>query len=338
MFKNYLTIAMRNLRRHKIYGFINIIGMAIGLATCILIVRYVQDELSFDAWHTKKDRIYRVIRETKSGGVSDFRPNTSGALAEALAREFPEIEKSARVWPWFVNVRQGDQSFETRICVVDPAFFEIFDFPFVTGSPETAFQKPTDIAITQSMAEKFFKGEDPIGKTITVESNHFGGERTVSAILKDVPQNATFTFDYVTTSVLTEGGRFGWEGWRPTQGWRPVQTYFLLRDGANIKTLQTKMPDLITRYMGKEIQEANAYHLQPLNRIYLYSNQDYNLDWYGDINNVYQFGAIAFFVLAIACINFTNLTTGPICQTRPRNWGAQSLGRTPHTNCLTIFG
>ena len=115
-----------------------------------------------------------------------------------------------------------------------------------------------------------------------------------------ISQQADFT---------SPGAKYAWEDWIPTDGWRPVNTYLLLREGADPKALSAKFPELIDRYMGAEIARTNAYHLQPLNRIYLYSRQDYNLDWYGDIERVYQFGAIAVLVLAIGCINFTNLTT-----------------------------
>ena len=309
MLRNYMIVAMRNLVRHMGYSLINVLGLAIGMATCILIVRYVQDELSFDGWHTKADRIYRVIRETRSGGESHYLPNTSGALARALQQDFPEVEKAVRVWPWFVDVRLGEKRFGMNIIAADPEMFEVFDFPFVKGSPGTAFPNPNAIAITKSAAKRLFGDNDPIGKVLTAESHHHGGERIITAVLEDVPRNSTSRFDYVTTAVSSEGGKVAWEEWIPTHGWRPVQTYLLLREGADVEALKAKLPAFIERYMGAEIGRTNAYHLQPLNRIYLYSTQDYNLNGYGDINRVYQFGAIALLVLAIGCINFTNLTT-----------------------------
>ena len=309
MFRNYLIIALRNLKRQKSFSAINILGLAIGLGTCFLIVLYIQDELSFDSWHAKGDRIYRVIRETRSGGQSDYLPYTSGALARALEQDFPEVEKAVRVIT--LDVRLDEKKFEMGVCVADPELFEIFDFPFARGNLETAFPNPNAIAITESAAKRLFGDEDPIGKTITAESNHHGGERTITAVLKDVSHNSTLQFDYVSTGGFTSpGAKYVWENWIPTDGWRPVNTYFLLREGVDLKGLSAKLPEFIDRYMGAEIARTNAYHLQPLNRIYLYSRQDYNLDWYfGDIDRVYQFGAIAFLVLAIGCINFTNLTT-----------------------------
>lgn len=336
MLKNYLIVALRNLSRQKGFSIINVLGLAIGIAICILIVRYIQDELSFDGWHTKRDRIYRVIRETKAGGQSDYRPNTSGALASALQQDFPEIEKAVRTWSWFVDVRIGDKKFGTRVCVIDPEMFSIFDFPFVKGNLETAFPHPNAIAITESAAKRLFADEDPMGKTITVESTHHGGERTITAVLKDVPRNATFRFDYVATAVFSEGAKQTWEEWRPTDNWRPVHTYFLLRKGVDPKNLSAKLPEFIDRHMGAEIGRTNVYHLQPLNRIYLYSTQDYNLDWYGDINRVYQFGAIAVLVLAIGCINFTNLTTAQSAQ-RAREVGLRKVSGAYRTQLMAQF-
>ena len=310
MFRNYLVIALRNLNRQKTFSAINILGLAIGLGTCILIVLYIQDELSVDSWHAKGDRIYQVIRETRAGGQSDYLPYTSGALARALERDFPEVEKAVRLMWVFLDVHLGEKKFDMSVCVVDPEMFEIFDFPYVRGSLETAFPNPNAIAITESAAKVLFGDEDPIGKTITAESNHHGGERTITAVLKDVPHNSTLQFDYVSTGGFTSpGAKYAWENWIPTDGWRPVNTYLLLREGADPKGLVAKFPELIDRYMGAEIARTNAYHLQPLERIYLYSRKDYDLDWYGDIDRVYQFGAIAVLVLAIGCINFTNLTT-----------------------------
>ena len=134
----------------------------------------------------------------------------------------------------------------------------------------------------------------------------------MTAILKDVPKNTTLEFDYIATSVASEDGKTAWEEWLPTNGWRPVNTYFLLRENADYKALQAELPAFMERYMGPEIRKANTYHLQPLNRIYLYSSQDYNLDWYGDINRVYQFSAIALLVLAIGSIASATSLSGNV--------------------------
>ena len=338
MLRNYLIIAVRNMMRHKGYALINIFGLAIGMATFILIVRHIQDEFSYDAWHTKGDRIYRVLRETRSGGESEYLPFVSGALAGALEQDFPEVEEAVRVWFSFVEARYGDKKLELRVLAVDPEMFEVFDFPFVTGTLATAFPNPSCIAITESAARRVFGDEDPIGKTLTIESTHHGGEHTVTAVLKDTPHNSTIRFDYVSTKSTSELGRLAWTDWLPTYGWRPVHVYALLREGADFKALQAKLPALIERYMGPDIRKDNDYHLQPLPRIYLYSNREYGLGgWgYGDIDRVYQFGAIALFVLAIACINFTNLATARSAR-RSREVGLRKVTGAYRSQLLTQF-
>ena len=221
-----------------------------------------------------------------------------------------------------------------------PELFEIFDFPFVRGNPKTAFPNPNAIAITESAAKRLFGDEDPMGKTITADSNHHGGERTITAVLKDVPHNSTLQFDYVSTGGFTSpGAKYVWENWIPTDGWRPVNTYFLLREGVDLKGLSAKLPEFIDRYMGAEIARTNAYHLQPLNRIYLYSRQDYNLDWYfGDIDRVYQFGAIAFLVLCDWMYQFHKFDYGSIGSQGARGGFAKGIRGVSLTTDGAVFG
>ena len=339
MFRNYLVIALRNLNRQKTFSAINILGLAIGLGTCILIVLYIQDELSVDSWHAKGDRIYQVIRETRAGGQSDYLPYTSGALARALERDFPEVEKAVRLMWVFLDVHLGEKKFDMSVCVVDPEMFEIFDFPFVRGNLETAFPNPNAIAITESAAKVLFGDEDPIGKTITAESNHHGGERTITAVLKDVPHNSTLQFDYVSTGGFTSpGAKYAWENWIPTDGWRPVNTYLLLREGADPKGLVAKFPELIDRYMGAEIARTNAYHLQPLERIYLYSRKDYDLEWYGDIDRVYQFGAICGSGACDWVYQFHKFDHGTIGSQSARGGFAKGVGCVSLTTNGSVFG
>jgi putative ABC transport system permease protein len=325
MIRNYITVAIRNLLRYKGYSAINILGLSLGLATCIVIVRYVQDEFSVDGWHDKGDRIYRVIREARTGGEKDIGPGTSGALSGAL-KEFPEVEEAIRMWLWFTDVPKGDTKLRLRVCATDPETFKMFNFPFVKGSLETAFPNPNSIAITESAARRLFGDEDPVGKIIEVQSNHHGGERTITSVLKDLPNNTTIRFDYVASTVFSEQAKQVWSEWLPTGGFRPVNTYFLLREGATIESVASKVQGIIDRHFPTEVAKTNSYHLQPFNHIYLYSKADYGFDWYGDIDRVYQFAAIAFLVLAIGCINFTNLAT------------ARSAGRAKEVGLRKVSG
>lgn len=312
MIKSYITVALRNLLRHKGYAAINIIGLAIGMATCIVIVRYVQDELSYDGWHEKADRLYRVVRETKGGGQSEFTAGTSGPLPAALEATFPEVEEAVRAWPGFTEVEKGKERLWNLAYAVDPEFFDVFDFPVLRGDLAAVFRDPHAIAVTEKTGKLHFGDEDPIGQTLRVVGRHHGGDKTIAAVLADVPPTSSIQFDYVSGSVHGWEATEVWDAWRPTHGWRPIATYLVLRPGADPRQLQAKLPDFMRRHMGEEISKSNVYHLQPLSRIHLHSREDYGIDFgeeaYGDIDVVYQFAAIAALVLIIGCINFTNLS------------------------------
>jgi putative ABC transport system permease protein len=306
MIENYLKTALRNMLRHKVHTLVNILGLTIGIGTSILVLRYVQNELSFDGWHSKLDRIYRVVVEINTGGQTRYHRHSSGPLAAALRHDLPEVEASARVWgrQW-ADVEANGNKLRMGVCAADPEMFSILDFPFVVGSLETAFADPLSIAMTESAARRLFGEADPIGKTVAVTSTNHGGERTVAALLKDLPANSTLQFDYVSTSVTAP---VTWEQWTGSDGHRSVMTHVLLREDADPKALEAKLQSVIDRYHAPEVAEITSYKLQPLSRVYLHMRHDYGIDRWGDIDQVYQFSAIALLVMAIACINFTNLS------------------------------
>ena len=313
MIRNYIKIAIRNILRYKGYAAINILGLAIGMATCIVIARYVQDEMSYDAWHPGADRIYRVIRETKAGGRSEMQAATSGPLAEALESDFPDVEEAVRLWHGWGEVNKGAERLYVSVSAVDPEFFTLFDFSVLRGDLDSVFEHPHSIAVTKAAAQRFFGDDDPIGRVVRVHSRHNGGEKKVVALLEDPPANSSMRLEFIDGGVYGEEGVMVWDAWRPTHGWRPVETYLRLREGADPKRLMEKFPALIERTMGHEIEKTNAYHLQALTRMRLYSRKDFgrDLNWgdTGDIDRVQQFGAIAVLVLVIGCINFANLST-----------------------------
>ena len=315
MIRNYLTIAWRNMMRQKLYTLINILGLAVGTATFILVIRFVQDELSFDRWHTRSHRVYSVLRETRSGGKVALHRGTSGGLAEAIRTSVPEVEQVARTLTAWADIVQDGKRFTMPIWVVDPpAFFDLFDYPFIRGSHQTAFPNPSSIAITESQAERLFGKEDPIGRTLTLKGDVVYGEFIVTAILRNVPENATYSFGGIVTRPIGKLGVEAWDGWSPTYSWRPVLTYVLLREGADLLSLETKLSALIDRHMGLDIARTNDYRLQALHDVHLYSRErgigaSDLAGRMGDVSRINQFAAIAAVVLAIACINFTNLTT-----------------------------
>lgn len=309
MFKNYITVAVRNLMRYKGYSLINIIGLAIGMACCILILAFVRDELSFNRFHTKADRIHWVLRETRSGDDVRINSGTSGPLAQTLENEFPEVEKAVRFWEQDVRVRFGEKEFWRTVCLIEPDFFEVFDFPFVKGSAETAFTGTGPAIITETLAKQYFGDEDPIGKVLSLQDRTFGGELVVTGVLKDIPKNSTLRFGLFVTAPTSSEAKGIWSSWRTTQGWRPVETYVLLKKGADAKALEKKLASVMEQHMGAEIAKNNTYYLAPFSRVYLYLKTDYGLDWFGDIQRLYLVGTIAFFILLIACINFMSLST-----------------------------
>jgi putative ABC transport system permease protein len=311
MLRNYLTIAVRNLLRHKGYSAINIAGLSIGIACCILILLFIRHELSFDRFHKKADQTYRVVQETRmSGAKPSFTGGTDGALAPALLREFPEVQQAVRMWAGFGWLLRGDKEFNLRTWLVDEKFFDVFAFPLLKGDPRTALREPHSAVITEATARRCFGEEDPVGKMIKLEHYHLEGEYRITGVLKDFPENSMFRFDFLTTTLPLRSREL-WEEWQATSSWRPIQTFVVLPEGYDIALLRQKLPNLIEKYMGKEARAHHTYHLQPLTRIHLYSRADYGIwsDWYGDISQVQLLSAIAFFVLLIACINFMNLAT-----------------------------
>ena len=334
MWRNYLVIAVRNLRRHRLYSLINILGLAVGMACCILIALYVLDELSYDRFHAYGDRIYRVVRENVGGEISPrVEVQTSGALAPALERDFPEVERTVRLMGLTAGiwVRYRDRVFEQVFRTVDAGFLEVFSFPMISGDRRSVFRDPYTVVMTASAARQFFGEEDPIGKIITCEDTFFEGDYRVTGILKDMPANSSLQFDMLTATV-SRRFRESWEHWRGPASWRPLQTYALLAEGVSRRELEEKLSSSLERYMGTEAATKLSYHLQPLHRIHLYSGADYGMSRdfgllpYGDMNRVYLFGAIACLILIIACTNYMNLAT------------ARSVGRAREVGVRQVAG
>lgn len=320
MFRNYLLVALRNLLRHKVYSLINVSGLAIGMASCILISLYIEDEFSYDRYHENADQIYKVLRETRRpGGDRSFSSGSSGALGPSLRSDFSEVQATVRIWNTWggVWVNYEDRMFRQAFCLADANVLEVFTFPLVKGDPKTALEDPFTALLTEEMARKFFGAEDPIGKVITVENRHLGGDYTVTGILRDIPMNSSpswqtgLQFDFLTSTAVVSRQivRQPWEGWNRGSSWFPIKTYVVLPEGYPPEDLEKKLPDFMERHMGAEMRGESSYRLQPLTRIHLYNNVDYGRPGMGGITFVYLLGAIAFFILLIASINFMNLAT-----------------------------
>ncbi|MDZ7304890.1 MAG: ABC transporter permease [candidate division KSB1 bacterium] len=309
MFKNHLKIAARNLLKYKVYSFINIAGLAIGMACCLLILLYVQHELAYDHFHEKADRIYRILRHGRVQDSDYTIPVNPAPLAETLVREFPEVLAATRMLSVkaFAEcvVKYADKQFvENRILFADSTFFDIFTFSLLLGNSRTALDKPNRVVITEAMAQKYFGDENPMGKTLRI---NIGGNAdlafTITGVAKDVPPNSHFHFDFLPSLVTLDWSR------STSWGQNAFYTYFLLSKGYSAAQLEAKLPQLVQKYIARTMQFDDRFFVQPLTAIHLRSNYDLELEPNSDIIYVYIFSIIAFIVLLSACINFMNLAT-----------------------------
>ena len=302
MLRNYIKTTFRNMKKHKGYSFINIAGLAIGVACCILILLWVRDELSFDGFNEKADRLYRVVEMQYYAGGAEFPVAvTPGPLAQALKDELPEVLEVMR-WtavPRFL-VRRGERVFyEENIGMADPSLFSMFSYPLIKGDPQTALTKLPSIVLSESMAEKYFGENDPIGEVLRIE-NQFN--LTVTGVMEDVPGNSHLQFDCVVPFKLQEMGGRRLDQW----GNNSFYTYVELAENADAGAVDEKVRD----YIKKNNQGSNTtLHLQLVRDIHLHSDFTADVPGHGDIKYIYIFSLVAIFVLLIACINFMNLTT-----------------------------
>ena len=327
MFRSYLIATIRTLLKNRGLTAINILGLATGMASVILIGLYIQYEFSYDRHHANATRIYRVFRAVSMENTTSVSPRASGALAPALKRDFPEVQEAIRTQLLTSWVKTDDRFFQQDVYVADREIFNVFTIPFVTGDPGTALTQPGSMVLTESVARKFFQNQSPIGKTLQVDHEQLSGTVTyfVTGIVRDFPPNSTFYFDCLTA---TPRGALAslWSIWQPTGSFRPFLTYVLLPEGYDHRALQQKLPDLIARYMGNEVRQTTRYILQPLTRVHLYSPRDLGREFaeHGDIKQVYAFGLVAGFILVLACVNFMNLSTAR-SSTRAREVGLRKV-------------
>ncbi len=318
MLKNYLTIALRNLRKYKFYSFINILGLSVGVALCLIIALFVVNELRYDRHHEKADRIYRVKAEIKFGGNHWNMTFTPAPMAAALTEEIPEVEAAVhfRQRGSYLVKRETENIKEPNVVWAGKDFFKIFTVPMLEGSADAALTEPNTIAISEQAAKKFFPDESALGQTLVLDNEW---NFKITAVYEDMPANSHFHFDYILAMEgLDESRQTSWLS-------NNFQTYLLLREGADANAVEAKIARLIAKHvepqfaqvmgegttMEKFIEAGNKmeYGLQPLQDIHLKS------DLYGEfepgfnITYVYMFIAIAFFILSIACINFMNLST-----------------------------
>ena len=311
MFKTYFKITLRNMKSQKLYSLLNTSGLAIGITCFILIFLYIQDEVSYDKFHSNSDRIYRVLEHFESEGVGEHSASLPFPTGPTLKNDFSrQVEAVVRLYNFqsptlaLANKEKEKAFNESQLFFADSSLFDVFDFKLLSGDKETALDEPNSILITKSMAEKYFDDEDPIGKNLEFQGFQ---NLQITGILEDSPLNAHFQYDFfVSFSSL----KSWYNGAYPTTWyWNPCWTYVLLEENTQKTQFEEQLPDFVTKYFPEFIRDDVTLELQPLEDIHLYSKLDYEIEANSDAKSIYIFGAIAIFVLIIAAINFVNLST-----------------------------
>ena len=310
MFQNCLTIAFRNLLRYPAYTLINIVGLAIGLAACMLILRYVWDELSYDRYHPHADRVYRVVDDIESAGQTVRTAGSPSGWGPVLKRDFPEIELYARVRgttsAWFF-MHEEKRFYEKKVIWADAALLDLFAIPFVAGDPGTALTEPYSIVISEEMAFKYFGNEEPMGRVLRGDNLW---DFTVTGVMRNIPANTHLRPDMII-SLLTRNAIYA----NSLDEWEMHEnhyTYIRLHENASPDDLEAQLPAFVERNKTGRFRESTKVlrpSLQPLVDIHLHSHRDSELEPNGDIRYVVIFLVIAFLIPLIACINFVNLAT-----------------------------
>jgi putative ABC transport system permease protein len=334
MLKNYFKTALRNLLRQRGYSLINITGLAIGMACCLLILMFVNDELSYDNYSEYADRIHRITLKLKFGGRDLHAAVACAPMAKTLINDYPEVEEAVRFRSrGSYIIKYGENTFkEQRFIFSDPTFFKVFDIPLLKGNPGTALKDPNTLVLSKKTAEKYFGREDPIGKIVKVDNKD---DYKITGVFDQIPHNTHFHFDVIASLDSLEESR--------EQMWWSFNfnTYLVLSPQADPKSLEAKFSGFIKKYMAPQLEKLIGqsydkmiasgnlmmeFSLQPLQQIHLYSDLAAELAPTSDIKYVYIFSAIAFFILVIASINFMNLST------------ARSAGRAREVGIRKVVG
>ncbi len=319
MIKNYFKTAWRNLIRNKWFSIINILGLAIGLATCLIIILFVSNELSYDRFNKKANRIARIYFQGEIQGEKLKESTVMAPVAAAMKKDFPEVEDATRLRDAFGTqklVCNGKLFIDDPMAYVDSNFFQVFSLQFIKGNSKTALTEPNSVVLTKDISEKYFGAENPVGKIINFK-NEDKAPMKVTGVVENVPANSHFHFGlFIAMSGLEDSREQNWMS-------SNFYTYVVLKDKNDFEQLEAKVPGLVDKYIGPQMKDGTGltlaefrkggsnitFHLQRLTDIHLYSDFQNDLSKPGDVRNVYIFSAIALFMLLIACVNFMNLST-----------------------------
>ena len=343
VFTNYLKTAFRSLLKNKGFTTLNVLGLTLGIATCLLIVFYVLDELSYDRYNEKADRIYRINNQIKFGGNENVYASSPAPAAQAMKNDFPEIEQVVRLQnAGRIRVKKGSEYIqEDHAVYADSSLFAVFTLPLIEGDAANALRDPKSVVITEQTAKKYFNRTNVVGQTLLINDNE---PYKIMGVTKDLPVESHFRFDFFFAMSDLSASR--------EQAWLSNNfiTYVVLKPGADPNRLEAKFPGFIRKYMGPQLQDVlhvtfdgfekggNYYHfsLFPLTKIHLRSNSVDDLAANGDIEYVYIFSAIALFILLIACINFMNLSTARSAN-RAREVGVRKVLGSPRKYLVAQF-
>ena len=317
MIKNYFNIAWRNLLKNKGFSAINIFGLAVGIACCLLITLYVNDELSYDNYHINKDRIYRLNLDVKFGGSEQSAATTSDLLGSILKKDYPQVENYARLYdsgPFLIKKSGAVNNIrEEKILFADSSVFDVFTYPLLSGNAKTALTEPSTIVLSETAAKRYFGSQDPIGQVLNLDNKK---DYKITGIMKDMPDNSHFKAEFFLSMKSLD---YPWNSFLSNN----FHTYIVLTKEAKPEAFDAYFNQIVQKYISPEVVKAMGatideltksgsyyrYSMTPLKDIHLKSKQTLQLGINGDIQYVYIFSVVALFILLIACINFMNLST-----------------------------
>ena len=311
MLKNYIKIALRNISRNKLYSVLNIVGLAIGIACCILILFYVQDELSYDRFNDKADNIFRIVPTFTTSERTMYMGTNAHVMGPMLKEEFPEVDNYVRFTSYGSPkvLTYGDISFsEEKFVWADGSVFDIFSFELLQGNPKEALVNPNTLVISEKVAEKYFGNDSPLGKSIQLNHNTL---YTITGVMKNLPKTSHITPD-ILASFSTLGLKPSTNIAMDLLNQVNYYTYLLLRPGSGPTIMEQKFTESINKKIAvilKSLGGTAELELQPLTRIYLHSDRENELERTGDMAYVWLFTGIGLFILLLACLNFMNLST-----------------------------
>lgn len=323
MVKNYLKLAWRNLLKHKGHTAINVFGLAVGMASFLLILFYVKDEASYDKFHQDYERIYRITEVNFSEDGDNYLANAYSAIGPALKNDFPEFESFVRFHIEEFSVANGvEKKFqEPRFSFADSTLWEVLDFELKEGDKKSALADPFSIVITEDMAKKYFGNEDPMGKALKIDGQY---DFQITGILKNLPQNSHLQFDFIASFISLRQLQGGWmfNNWY----WPPMYTYIKVPAEIDIKSVEEKFPGMVEKHLGKLTAEQRGYKMQALGDIHTTTNYGNELGKTTNKTYLYILTTTAFLILAIACVNFMNLSL------------ARSISRSGEVGVRKVFG